>query len=237
MNAEAQTEQLLWRVLDPIPYGSTVRVVVTERPPRAQRRLDHSARDQVSVELARELRSETGMPFWHALFTVGERSSTGVSTEVIRSALLHRDPRASGVIEVTRDDSTPLNLVKMAIPLRGTSSLSLLSEVVLPNGRSAYLPMLDFSTKSRSAGGEATVRAAVGGLGLQGMIVSSGRSYHFYGRRLIDRAEQLDMWAQALLLTPIVDERWIAHQMRAQVAALRVSANEDHVVPRFICMV
>lgn len=234
MGTRSEEIDLTKIILSTVPTGSTIRVAYISGAPRVQRRVEGAARSEGLIEQARELRTSSGIPFWHALFLVGEASSEGVPTAILQSALYHQDPADGEVIPLVVDNATPERLADLGQGLRGRDSLALLSHVTSPLGEERFIPMLDFSSKSSRPGSTATVRSAVEALKTRGTLFASGRSYHFYGSELVSRDEQLNFWARSLLLTPIVDERWIAHQIRAQVGALRISANEKGIVPRVL---
>lgn len=231
MDARDEVIDLTRRVLAAVPLRSTIRVTFISGAPRVQRRVEGAARSEALIEQALELRSSSGIPFWHALFLVGETFPDGVPTPILRSALYHQDPADREVIPLVVDEGTPERLADLAVGLEDRDSLALLSHITSPLGDEVFLPMLDFSSKSSRPGSAASVCAAVEALDAPGTLFASARSYHFYGGELVTRDEQLNFWARALLLTPIVDERWVAHQIRAQVGALRISANEKGIVP------
>lgn len=232
MESKSQVEALASVVLGAVPHGSVVRVSFIKAAPRVQQRVEGADRSEALIDLARDIRTEKGMPFWHALFLAGERSSGGVPLDILRSALYHQDPANYETEELQVSRHTPSHLAELAMSVEGRNAIALQSRVTLPSGSERFIPMLDFTSKATRIGSEATVRSAAAALGLPGRLFASARSYHFYGSELVSRAEQLDFWARALLLTPIVDERWIAHQIRAQVAALRISPNERGIVPQ-----
>lgn len=231
MDARTEVMDLTRRILAAVPSGSTIRVAYISGAPRVQRRVEGAAKSEALIEQARQLRATSGIPFWHALFLVGETSSDGVPAPILRSALYHQDPADGEVIPIVVDDHTPERLADLAYGLEGRDALALLSHVTSPLGDELFLPMLDFTSKSSRPGSAGTVCAAMEALDVPGLLFASARSYHFYGGELVTREEQLNFWARALLMTPIVDERWIAHQIRAQVGALRISANEKGIVP------
>lgn len=231
-----QIQALTASVLAHVPAGSTIRVGFIKAAPRVQRRVAGADASQLLIEQARAIRSAQGIPFWHALFIAGELHSEGVPVDILRSAMYHQDPAKHTTIEIVTSEQTPRQLADLAsrTPAYGRDSIALHSHVTLSDGSDRYLPMLDFTSKASRPGSSSTVRAAVEVLETAGILCSSARSFHFYGHALVSREEQLDFWARALLLTPIVDERWIAHQIRGQVGALRFSANERGVVPKVI---
>ncbi|MFE7067177.1 hypothetical protein [Microbacterium sp. ER1] len=231
-----EVEALTAAVLKNVPVGSTIRVSFIKGAPRVQRRVAGAEASELLIEQARAIRSAEGIPFWHALFIAGELAPAGVPTDILRSAMYHQDPSQHETVEIATSDETPAQLAELAsrTPAHGRDSIALQSRVTLADGEDRFLPMLDFTSKAVRPGSASTVRAAVEVLDTAGILCSSARSFHFYGHRLVSRDEQLDFWARALLLTPIVDERWIAHQIRGQVGALRFSANERGIVPKVI---
>lgn len=234
-----EVEALTRAVLTYVPNGSTIRVSFITAAPRVQRRVAGAEASELLIEQARAIRSAEGIPFWHALFIAGELDPEGVPADILRSAMYHQDPSQHETVQIVTSDQTPADLADLATrtPAEGRNSIALQSRVTLPDGEDRFLPMLDFTSKAVRPGSAATVRAAVEVLDTAGILCSSARSFHFYGHQLVTRAEQLDFWARALLLTPIVDERWIAHQIRGQVGALRFSANERGVVPTVIAQI
>jgi hypothetical protein len=64
-----------------------------------------------------------------------------------------------------------------------------------------------------------------------GFILESGKSYHFYGRRLITDSERISFLSRALLLAPIVDRSWIAHQLLEGACGLRISRRQPSGLP------
>lgn len=237
--SQDEVKLLTAAVLAHVPPSSTIRVSFVDAPPRVQRRVIDTGANEDLIEQARTIRAAQKIPFWHALFIAGELSSDGVSTDILRSALYHQDLGQHRALEFVVSEETPRQLADLVrrTPLHGRDSIAIQSRVTLPDGDDRYLPMLDFTSKSDRPGSAGTVQAAAEVLGTAGILCSSARSFHFYGRSLVTREEQLEFWARALLLTPIVDERWIAHQMRAQVGLLRFSPNEKGVVPKVISSV
>ena len=98
-----------------------------------------------------------------------------------------------------------------------------------------HLQMLDFRLPVNDAS-ERIVEATVRAMGLHGWLLSSGRSYHFLGSRTLASPEELMAFlGRALLFAPIVDGRWVAHQMIEGQCALRVSSgNPEQIVPALV---
>ena len=225
---------LVSQVTRDLPRSSVLTLRYVAAAPRVQRRVKGVQPSERLIEQARAARLAKGTPFWHALFLLGEEGPGGVPVDIVRSALYHQDPSDDHSEFVSVDRALPDTVTRLASEVVGKAALAIDSRVRLPNDEIKYIPMLDFSVKSEMHGGSSTARTCVEALGEPGWLVSSGRSFHFYGSRLVSATEQLDFWAKALLLTPIVDERWIAHQIRGGRAALRISPNEKGEVPAII---
>ena len=72
--------------------------------------------------------------------------------------------------------------------------------------------MLDFSVEA-SRESEEWVLGSLRLLGCRGLLIQSGRSYHYYGAELFGALEMRDFLAKALLFGGLVDRRWVAHQL------------------------
>ena len=97
------------------------------------------------------------------------------------------------------------------------------SRVLLHGGESRHFPMLDFHCPATPENEELAALAAglldIGG----GFLLESGDSYHFYGSTLLDELGLISFLGRALLLAPIVDRAWIAHQLIERACGLRIS--------------
>jgi hypothetical protein len=102
--------------------------------------------------------------------------------------------------------------------------LALTSRCRLRSGRVAHLATLDLRCRPT----DYFLRLAKAGLSRiseRGALLRSGRSFHFYGFRPLDAAAWRRFMAQALLLAPLTDVRYIAHRLLDSVAALRLTAS------------
>ena len=87
------------------------------------------------------------------------------------------------------------------------------------------------SMKSRLPGAESSIVRASRALGIAGELSSTGRSCHSFGLESVSEREWRQFMARALLLAPITDERWIAHQLLTGYASLRVSTSDKGEAP------
>lgn len=216
--------------------GGRLHLVTLGAAPSAQRRTgdaDHAATR--TFETALELRAKTGMPFWNAVFLTGEMDPDGVAPSIIDAALLHQPVSLDEAERVLIDEYVASELTLRASA--GVAIVALLSVVEDANGNTLHLPMLDFSSKSRRAGAAASVIAASRGLEVPGSVVSSGRSFHFYGDALMTPSEHHAFLCRATFLAPITDGRWIGHQLLEGYSSLRISANAEGVLPELLTTV
>lgn len=56
--------------------------------------------------------------------------------------------------------------------------------------------------------------------------VDSGRSYHYYGKRLLSKNEWRIFLGKCLLMQDLVDERYVGHQLVDGHCVLRLSASQ-----------
>jgi hypothetical protein len=64
-------------------------------------------------------------------------------------------------------------------------------------------------------------------LGLRGLLFESGRSFHFYGADPVTLPDLVSILGRAQLLSPIVDSRWVSHQLIDGRCALRISTDSE----------
>jgi hypothetical protein len=113
----------------------------------------------------------------------------------------------------------------------GNMSLLVCSKVCRSeDGRVRHIPMMDF----RCEPSEASLRlvsSSMRRLGQsRGVVLESGRSYHFYGFELMTESEWLEFMYRSLLLTPFTDPRYIGHRLLGGTARLRVTSSQGKPV-------
>jgi hypothetical protein len=119
---------------------------------------------------------------------------------------------------LTNDDIT-----RLATQLSPDAFLSLCPEAQLTTHLTKHIPMLDFCCPISDRGLFLARRTAEQLIVGQGVLVRTDRSYHLYGLRLLSPAELYVFLARALMFVPIVDRRWIAHQMIDGCCNLRIT--------------
>lgn len=108
------------------------------------------------------------------------------------------------------------------------------SDVVLDNGFQAHMPMIDFYCKI-SDDNQKAVRSCVETYKMvPGFILNSGKSYHFYGGRVIHKGEWEEL-THELMYSDTIDDSWGDFNLTNGYSFLRISTNGDKpVMPRVI---
>jgi hypothetical protein len=100
--------------------------------------------------------------------------------------------------------------------------LALCSICHVKGGGVRHIPLMDFHCLPNQTNLE-KVKVALSAINQSGVILESGRSYHFYGIDLLDHDQWLTFMAKALLLAPFTDSRYIAHRLLGGKSVLRIS--------------
>jgi hypothetical protein len=204
-------------------------------PPSLQNRVRPLPELTPLVNTALQLRKTYDFPFWDALLLTAEREQNAVAEEILDGAGFHQ-PMTSAVHtkSLTAESLTSRTLVQYAEKIGDGNIAVISSRVKLHNGMEAHLPLLDFSLPPSSANDKIVERIVVR-LGQGGYLLNSGNSYHFYGDELLNDTGYRKFLGAALLFSPLVDHRWIAHQLVEGAGALRISAGKNGFgLPRLV---
>ena len=104
-------------------------------------------------------------------------------------------------------------------------ALAIYSECRDNSQNSHHIPMLDLHINSRH--GRPALNLIIEALfkigQTNGAILRMGKSFHYYGLRLISETEWRRFMSACLLLGPLADVRYIGHRLLAGKAALRLN--------------
>jgi hypothetical protein len=182
------------------------------------------------VKTGLEIRQSYRLPFWDAVL-VSCFDRLLPPRDLIGQAL-HHNPIATARWRIPAEDCHVEQLAGITTEAvtRG-GSVALLSSVIRKTGETGHLPMLDFhcpcSPENQRLAAEVLVALDPG----PGYLIASGESYHFIGAQLITGSDLPVFLGRALLLSPIIDRAWIAHQLIEGTCALRISATADTTEP------
>jgi hypothetical protein len=214
MNSVATSQDAIAFVLAQNASVQTLRFFkFSTRTKLQQRRREFDSGDAATIERALKRKAKEGLRFWEALLSdlvKEERSSRSLLSEVF----YHQANRDYQYVERAAYGQFASGI--------STDGIALNSKVLINDGSSRHMALLDFKMPSKIANhklAEDCVRA----LGLRGFLIDSGRSYHFMGIDLVTESALLDLLSKFALLHPISDMAWAAHQLLERSASLRVS--------------
>ncbi len=156
------------------------------------------------------------------------------------SELLRHDPVAEDA-QTTRlfaRDILSGALEELRRSLHVDEALGVRSECRFPDGEVLHLQLMDFRVEPSAEALAGLVAAIQKAVPSGGLILESGRSYHFYGSELLAASGWIAFMARCLLLSPLTDPRYIAHRLLAGFGVLRLTAStRKPMVPRVVTTV
>ena len=191
--------------------------------PRAHRRLPDLAYQHL-LRRARCLHDEFRLPFWDCLLLESSIESSGLPQPIAAAAAYHQTISESRQTLLPAAPNLEASMRQHLKSSAGTSLIVVSSLCSGMNEQPLHVPMLDFSVPS-GVSQERTALTILNQLSCPGALLSSGRSYHFYGSRLMDNSTMRRFLGEALLFAPITDARWIAHQLIEGACALRLGGS------------
>jgi hypothetical protein len=189
-----------------------------DAPPRMQERILLTDVELDLIELANRTRAGTGVPFWEALFatcSIEERCTDPILTATFfhngqgEAQQISRMDIEKGVIQSAARDAR--RIVALGSRLDGVK------------GTLGHLIFLDLHCEV-SPGNKTVVHQICRHVMPQGfLLLDSGGSYHACSLTLVSDVDRIHMLAKALLASPIVDARYVAHQLLQDSNSIRVS--------------
>jgi hypothetical protein len=160
--------------------------------------------------------------------------SHGRVLPLFEAALYHNSLTSRHALRVEGNQVAD-QIQKLFPTIEDSNVLALLSSVRTVSGEVAHLPLLDFHLPATPFN-EKVALEALQALGIgPGYLLASGKSYHFIGSRLIEFSAFPRFLARALLLSPVIDRSWIAHQIIEGRSAVRISPKPGrHDAPRVV---
>ena len=148
------------------------------------------------------------------------------STRLLHEATFHQS-HSNSLIRISRSevcDGRLINLIEA--PLVG-EHLSFSSKVEFLGICSKHLPLIDFHCPE-SIDNDRLVSAVCKQL-FHGptLVFTSGESYHAIGLELLDEVSFREFLTRSIFFAPIIDTRYVAHQLLEGRCALRLSNSEN----------
>jgi len=174
-------------------------------------------------DLADKLRKTYGIPFWDAVLAICMKRGE-IPDRYVDLAILHERSPDERTISMETSRLSVSAVESLRNELKDGAALAFSSRVKLYNGNEAQIPLMDFRCEPSETNSR-IVRRALGAMGQNaGLLAESGRSYHFYGFRLQSTSEWVEFLAMAMLFSPIVDVRYVAHRLADGACRLRISS-------------
>ena len=217
--------RLIELLVGEIPEIESIKLFRPKYFPLLQESSGISHSERLIIEEGLKLRDDLGLSFWDSILlhlsTHAERADN-----VLKLATRH-NPQDLDCTVVPRADCKEANLRNFIAQLIGGQILAISSSVQTNSRLVRHLPMIDFHCRESDTNLN-TVKTVINELGLTGFIAVSGGSYHFYGRSLVDEQALMTILGRSLLFSPIVDHRWIAHQLLERACGLRISPGKQY---------
>lgn len=193
--------------------------------PASFRGVEVSEEAQTITGSARDEHKARGFGFWEFALAGAVNATPPTRHGLLRGALRHNSDDTIQ-LELSLEDFT-LALEAGSfhdLPARNVVSLTSIAADHWDGPEPWHLPMLDMSVAAGEAG-LAACMDVLAQLDAHGAVFASGRSYHYVGDRLLPPRQMLDFLARAQLLSPIVDARWVTHQLIDGRCGLRISTD------------
>jgi hypothetical protein len=195
---------------------------------------DHPKKNEI-FEKASQLRAIAGadLPYWESILV--SSLSSDQFEDLVRESLRHDE---------TAEERNRLEISASGLTLEGIErikaghadrSIALCSRFRTRDGSCLHIPMLDFRCPPSPTNLERVIFSLRGMGQTAGVVLLSGKSYHYYGFEPIDHEAWIKFSARSILLAPIIDVRYIAHRLIQGMSVLRISASADKPqIPRVV---
>ena len=194
-------------------------------PTLLQQRLSLTTDEQAILSKAAALRSASKLPFWEALMLscFGEQRDF---TRLLREATFHQSHKKE-LVRVSRDQVLAGRLDELANTHIPDSHVSISSKLEMADEGHMHLPLMDFHCPESLENDRLLFEVCKDIFRGTALVLSSGESYHAIGLDVLDENTFREFLTRALLFAPIVDARYVAHQMLEGECALRLSSSRS----------
>jgi hypothetical protein len=165
-----------------------------------------------------------GISLWDKFASAAmAKPEIGAVPEDLISAVIRHSPKpAESAYRVSSTQIASQGIGKLTDQIGDDHILAICSRVTVTSGEEFHIPMLDFLCPC-SESNRLSIFRMLREIGeCSGAIVESGRSYHYYGFRLLTRDDWVRFLARALMFAPFSDPRYIAHRLLDGQCRLRI---------------
>lgn len=203
------------------PGLSTLFVRPYKIPPQYEQRVAAAKSATGTLTRARQLRVDVGLPFWDAV-VLDILSRGHMEDWLVDGLLFHQEP-VGAPLAISRKEIQTEGILKAVERAGVPYPWAVLSEVAYDHGGRKHIPMLDFRCEISPSNLRSVENIATRLMDSPWALIESERSYHLIGAQLLSFEGLAAFYGRALLLGPIVDRHYIAHQLVNGHAALRVT--------------
>lgn len=187
-------------------------------PPSLQRRVHMTDYEESIVDAALVIRERDKLPFWEAVFCAAIQSGE------CRDTLLDASLYHGGLGDLTECSREAIeNGVLEEAVEGGARNVGLSSKVRMSSGECRHLMFLDFHSEVSDRNVELVHRVCRRLIPSGFVIFDSGDSYHAASLALGTSEDRIRFLGRALLVAPIVDPTYIAHQLQQDASSIRIS--------------
>jgi len=196
------------------------------QPSILQKRVALSDDEGAIIDKARAIRAAVRLPFWESVMLSCFGGARGSYTRLVSEARFHQSHRET-LRRMSREAVLSSELTVLSQVQPADQPLSFSSIVEVDGGVHAHLPLLDFHCPESPANDLLVAEVAKILFTANVILFSSGESYHAIGLELLSEERLMEFLARSVLFAPIVDSRYVAHQMLEKACALRLSRSID----------
>jgi len=215
--------EVVRRLISENPCISAIHVFFYSHPPLLQERLKLSPTEQRIAANALALREKSHLPFWEALLLACFTKRQNVS-RLVEAATFHQTHQKA-MQRLPRNDVISGRFTRLTNSAPSGQHLSWSSKLEIAGTGTRHLPMLDFHCAECAENDRLVVYACRGLFRSSALVFSSGESYHAVGLEILSVLGLRRFLHHSLLLAPIVDCRYVAHQLIEGACALRLSSS------------
>lgn len=200
---------------------SEIYVFSYRHPGLLQSRLALTPDEEGIIAKAAILRESTSMPFWEAIMLscFGEDRDY---TRILQEAKFHQS-HAGSMVPISRDEVLRGYFAQLIDEQPQGHGLSFSSQVKVDQGGLKQLPLLDFHCPECPENDRLVAEVCRHLFPDTTLVLSSGESYHGFGLALLEKHEFREFLTRSLLFAPVVDSRYVTHQLLEGKCALRLN--------------
>ncbi len=192
-----------------------------QHPTLLQQRLTLTTDENAIVAKATALRGSSRLPFWDSLM-LSCFDEMRDFTRLLHEANFHQS-NYNSLIRISREEVIAGRLANFTDEQPTGYHVAFSSRIELGGQEMLQLPLLDFHCPESSENDGLVSEVCKQLYRDTTLVFSSGESYHALGLHLLDEYGLRDFLTRSLLFAPIVDARYVAHQLLEGACALRLS--------------